>query len=193
VKTAEPRALSAADLVGLLAEPSRRRVFAALILGARTLPEVVAATGLPGSDVAVTLQKLVSGGLVSSDRARARYEAVEGLFKAAMRTEQKISTDRGDGAGSYFRRGRLLTIPGQPDVRGRVLAIVIEAFDFGRAYNEAQVNALCAEWYDDWVSLRRALVDEGLLLRDHRGTYYQRPHRDGSAPELDHPTGVPRN
>jgi hypothetical protein len=158
----------------MLAEPSRRRVFAALILGARTLPDVVAATGLPGSEAAAALQKLVTGGLVSSDKSHARYEAVESLFKAAMRTEQKVSTGRGDGAGSYFRRGRLLTIPGQPDVRERVLAIVIEAFDFGRSYTEAQVNALCAEWYDDWVSLRRALVDQGLLLRGHNGTQYQR-------------------
>jgi hypothetical protein len=42
------------------------------------------------------------------------------------------------------------------------------------AQTEAKVNAICGEWFDDWVSLRRALVDEGLLRRNESGTTYER-------------------
>lgn len=172
--------LSAADLVGLLAEADRRRVFAALILGARTLPEVASAAGLAAGEAAAAVQKLVAGGLVTTDGQRQRYEAVEGAFKSAMRIERKVSSGRGDGAGSYFRRGRLLAIPEEADVRARVLSVIAEAFEPGRSYTEAQVNARCAEWHDDWAGLRRALVDEGHFTRDRGGTLYQRaqPRRD---------------
>lgn len=166
--------LSAADLVGLLAEPDRRRVFAALILGARTLPDVAAAARMPSTETAMALQRLVAGGLVETDGERLRYEVAEDSFKAVMRTERRVASGRGDGAGQYFRRGRLLSIPAEQGVRTRVLGVVIDAFETGRSYTEAQANALCVEWHDDWVTLRRALIDEGLLIRNDSGTRYQR-------------------
>ncbi len=33
------------------------------------------------------------------------------------------------------------------------------------------MNAICGGWLDDWVSLRRALIDEGLLRRDAAAQY----------------------
>ncbi|GAB3467856.1 hypothetical protein GCM10027436_83240 [Actinophytocola sediminis] len=149
-------------------------MFAALVLGARTLPEVIAGSGLAAGEAAAALQKLVSGGMVTTDAGREHYEAVEDVFKAAMRTERRVSAVGGDGAGAYFRRGRLLALPTEATVRARVLGVVVEAFDPDHVYSEARVNALCAEWHDDWVSLRRALVDEGLILRDRGGTGYRR-------------------
>lgn len=173
--------LSAADLVGLLAEPDRRSVFAALVLGARRVPEVVSATGLGRSEAAMALQKLVAGGLASTDAQRDHYEPVAQVFKAAMRTERRVAGSTSDGAGSYFRRGRLLAIPNEAGVRGRVLGLAVDSFDFEPSYNEAQVNAVCAEWHDDWVGLRRALIDEGLLARDRSGARYHRvPSHDES-------------
>ncbi len=44
-------------------------------------------------------------------------------------------------------------------------------------YSEAKANAICGEWFDDWASLRRALVDEGLLRRNESGTTYERVRR----------------
>lgn len=84
------------------------------------------------------------------------------------------SRDGGDGAGAYFRRGRLTAIPGNPEVRARVLPVVADSFKPGEVYSEAKVNALCGEWLDDWATLRRVLVDEGLLRRDHTDTAYER-------------------
>lgn len=58
-------------------------------------------------------------------------------------------------------------------MRGRLLAVVKDAFEPGMTYSEAKVNAICGEWFDDWVSLRRALVDDGLLCRNEFSTTYQ--------------------
>src|SRR3954451_24397969 len=62
------RAVDAATLVGLLADPIRLKVVAAVALGAGTLEEVAAASGLPLKDVALAARRLSRAGLVSRGR-----------------------------------------------------------------------------------------------------------------------------
>ena len=62
-----------------------------------------------------------------------------------------------------------------------LLTSVVFTFEFDRTYSERQVNELIAEWVSrfgtdlgiDHVTLRRYLVDEGLLVRDEFGSTYQ--------------------
>ncbi|MFE7314263.1 DUF2087 domain-containing protein [Streptomyces sp. NPDC057555] len=89
-----------------------------------------------------------------------------------MREEVRLTgRGGGDGAGAYFRKGRLTSIPGNAQVRNRVLSVVADSFEKGVTYPEPKVNAICGGWLDDWVNLRRALVDEGLLRRDAAAQY----------------------
>ena len=53
--------LDAAAIVGLLADDDRRRVVAALTLGARDLSAVTATTGLPPDRVTRALGRLAAG------------------------------------------------------------------------------------------------------------------------------------
>src|SRR3712207_2891976 len=62
------RGVRAATIAGLLADPARLKVVAALALGARTLEEVAEATGLPLKDVALAARRLGRAGLVRRDR-----------------------------------------------------------------------------------------------------------------------------
>lgn len=166
---------SCGDIVGLLAEPARRAAFAALVLGARTVGAVSEQTGLTPKATAGALRRLVDGKVVSEDRATNTYTLVDNAFRRAVQAEVRVAgRSGGDGAGAYFRRGRITTIPGDAEVRARVLAVVVDTFTPGEVYPEARVNALCGEWFDDWVALRRALVDEGLLKRNQAGTAYER-------------------
>src|SRR5881392_523828 len=61
------RGVDAATLVGLLADPTRLKVVAALALGAGTLEEVAEASGLPLKDVALAARRLSRAGLVRRD------------------------------------------------------------------------------------------------------------------------------
>jgi hypothetical protein len=70
-------------LCGLLAEPERLRVFAAVVLGARSPAAVAASTGLPVRTVMAALRRLDQGGLVRS--AEGALVAVEAAFKDAVR------------------------------------------------------------------------------------------------------------
>ncbi|MFF3868118.1 DUF2087 domain-containing protein [Micromonospora sp. NPDC001898] len=166
---------SCGDIVGLLAEPARRAAFAALVLGARTVGSVAEQAGLTRKAAASALRKLVDGGIAAEDRTTHSYAPVEDAFRRAVQAEIRVGgRSGGHGAGAYFRRGRITAVPGDAEIRSRVLAVVVDTFTPGEVYPEARVNALCGEWFDDWVTLRRALVDEGLLKRNHAGTAYER-------------------
>lgn len=166
---------SCRDLVGLLAQTDRRAAYAALALGATSVTDVATRTGLRPPAAAAALQKLTAGGIAAFDAATRAYTLRDDAFRLAVQAEVRLTgRGGGDGAGGYFRRGRLTSIPGNAEVRSRVLAVVKDSFEPGTTYSEAKVNAICGEWLDDWVTLRRALVDEGLLRRNESGTAYER-------------------
>ncbi|WP_267889966.1 DUF2087 domain-containing protein [Streptomyces sp. NRRL WC-3618] len=50
-------------------------------------------------------------------------------------------------------------------------SVVADSFEKDVTYPEPKVNAICGGWLDDWVSPRRALIDEGLLRRDAAAQY----------------------
>lgn len=171
---AEPgeRPPSCRDLVGLLAQNDRRSVYAALVLGATTLEQVAERTGLRPAAAAMALQKLTEGRIARHDPARRTYTLLDDTFRLAVREEVRLTgRGGGDGAGAYFRKGRLTSIPGNAQVRNRVLTVVADSFEQGVTYSESKVNAICGGWFDDWAGLRRALVDEGLLHRDTAARY----------------------
>jgi hypothetical protein len=169
-----------AELVGLLAEPERLRVVAALVLGARTRAEVVAATGLSVRQVAGALQKLQAGGLVD-DQLAVRVE----LFKQAARAAAPVQLAEDLGyadagveqvVARFVRDGRLLSFPAQESKRRLVLEHVAQSFEPGRRYPEREVDAVLRAWTEgggtDHATLRRYLVDHQLLAREG-GEYWR--------------------
>jgi hypothetical protein len=98
-----------------------------------------------------------------------------------MNEQDRCSTAAAAPAGDvedvrrrYFRGGRLRDIPSKRKNRHAVLAAVAERVEHGRAYTEHEVNHILGAVYDDHCVLRRALVDEGLLLRTRSGSEYRR-------------------
>ena len=77
----------------------------------------------------------------------------------------------------FIRDGRLLQMPAKRDKRLLVLDHVAQSFEPGRSYPELEVNETLRHYDDDVATLRRYLVDEAFLTRDHNvywrsgGTY----------------------
>jgi hypothetical protein len=71
---------------------------------------------------------------------------------------------------AFFRNGRLETIPAARDRRRALLLHVASKFEPGRDYDETEVNGILQGVHSDHATLRRYLVDAGLLRRD-RGIY----------------------
>src|SRR3954464_4715760 len=173
------RGVDAATIVGLLADPARLKVVAALALGAGTIGEVANASGLPLKDVALAARRLARAGLVHRDGHALALHAE--TFGAAARAAaeavpppEPLSADPAESAvlASFVRNGRLVSIPAQHTKRLVVLEHLARVFEPGIRYPEREVNALLAVWHPDVAALRRYLVDEGLLTRE-AGVYWR--------------------
>jgi hypothetical protein len=176
VRAALP-SLDAAKLVGLLADDERRRVVAALILGAVDTAAVVEASSLTLARVGRALARLEDAGLVERG-SDGTLVLLEQAFAAAARAAPAgTSGSSGSGApigptdeatlvlGRFVRDGRLVSIPSSHTKRLVVLELLAQEFEPGRRYSESMVNLILGRWHPDTAALRRYLVDEGFLDR----------------------------
>ncbi len=72
----------------------------------------------------------------------------------------------------FLRDGKLESLPAKRSRRLQLLNEVAQAFEPGIRYPEREVNRRLAVMHDDYAALRRYLVDEELLDRDH-GEYWR--------------------
>jgi hypothetical protein len=171
--------VDAATIVGLLADPTRLKVVAALALGAGTIEDVARAADLPLKDVALAARRLARAGLVHRDGHTLllhteRFGAAARAAAEAAPPPEPLSDDPAQDAvlSAFVRNGRLTSIPAQRSKRLVVLDHLVRVFEAGVRYPEREVNALLAVWHPDVAALRRYLVDEGLLTRE-AGVYWR--------------------
>ena len=171
--------MDAATIVGLLADPARLKVVAALALGAKSIEDVARLSGLALKDVALAARRLSRAGLVHRDGHTLalhveRFGAAARAAAEAAPPPEPLSADPAEDAvlSAFVRDGRLVSIPAQHSKRVVVLRHLVRIFEPGVRYPEREVNALLAVWHPDVAALRRYLVDEGLLTRE-AGVYWR--------------------
>ncbi len=167
-------------IVGLLADDERRRVVAAVVLGATSLAAVAEATGLASDRVSRALGRLAEAGVVVDVRGRGL--TVDGaVFQQAARAARarRPNDEHADETGerrqvlqAFVRDGRITSLPAARTKRLVLLDWVVQVFEPGVRYTERQVNELLAARHPDTAMLRRYLVDEGLLDRG-AGEYWR--------------------
>jgi len=185
--TGDADAIDPAVVIGLLAEPSRLRAFAALVLGAKTPGEVAATAGSAVPVVQRALDRLLAGGLVeqtSGERgAPAGYRACEERIAAAARAQargaprqlpgdESLPGDQREILRHFIVDGRLTAIPAARSKRLVVLDYLATRFEPGKVYPERDVNFALGQVHADYAALRRYLVDEGFVER--RDGFYWR-------------------
>ena len=166
----------AATLLGLLADDDRLKVVAALALGATTTAEVRTASGLDARGAGRALARLEDAGLVVAEAGGWLLD-LEPLREAA-RTAAPPAEDYGTDAEtakvlrSFLREGRVVRMPAQRSKRLVLLDHIVQVFEPGERYAENDVNAMLRAFSDDYVTIRRYLVDEDLLSRE-AGVYWR--------------------
>jgi hypothetical protein len=182
-------------LLALLADEGRRRVVAALVLGAATEAEVLHASGLDDAGLRRAVDRLVRGGLVGREGAALvlRAERIDEVVRAASRAARAQRVTPEDlGATpeqvpvlrNFVVDGRLTRIPAARGKRRVVLEFLSMQFEPGRIYPERDVNAMLSAFFPDYAALRRFMVDEELLER-RDGFYW----RSGGPVDLDDGSG----
>ena len=167
----------AATIAGLLADPVRREVLSAIVLGASTREQVTERLdplGRSAADVTKAMERLVSAGLVERNGGGLRLVAE--VFGRAARADatarpgpgpvvDDLPAEQAKVVRAFVRDGRLVSIPAAAGKRRVILELVVQDFEPGRRYSEAMVNLICGRWYADTAALRRYLVDDDLLDR----------------------------
>ncbi|HEY2791252.1 MAG TPA: DUF2087 domain-containing protein [Micromonosporaceae bacterium] len=147
--------------------------FAATVLGARTPSEVASATGLPAREVVRALRRLEDGGLIVSEGGKLTASAA--VFKDAIRgygqpgiPDEPLDPDQAKAAvlRAFIRDGRLVSIPAAHGKRQIILEHIAACFEPGVRYPEAAVDAVLRAWHEDYVSLRRYLIDGDFMSRE---------------------------
>ncbi len=67
---------------------------------------------------------------------------------------------------SFFSYGKLKSIPAQRKKERIVLLEIAKAFEKGKVYTEREVNIIIADYYDDFCTIRRDMIAEGILDRE---------------------------
>ncbi len=173
-------------IVGLLADDDRRRVTAALILGATSLDAIATAADLSTDRVSRALGRLVDGGLVT-DTPGAGLAVEVDVFQQAARaararppsTEHAGESDeRRRVLEAFVRDGRITSLPAGRAKRLIVLDWLVQAFEPGVKYPEREVNEILASAtrrHGDAAPVPRR---RGPARSVGRGVLAQRRHRD---------------
>ena len=168
-----------ADLVRLLADPVRLALIGRAAEGNVSIDGVAAAFDLPKRKVAEALGKLRASGLVTGDLELNR----DGLRKiasslptaesaAAAITEGPWSDEEKRTLRRFFTGTRLNEIPAQSTKRRLVLERLAQEFEPGFRYEERDLNFALQMFHPDYASLRRYMVEEGILTRAD-GVYWR--------------------
>jgi hypothetical protein len=165
-----------ATLSGLLGDEDRLRVVAAIALGARTIDDVATTSELEAEDVRRVLPRLIAAGVVE-DHDGLQIDVA--AFRAAARERPPRQRELPDATPeqalvlkNFVEEGRLKALPVRASQRRIVLEYLADRFQEGITYPEAELNQILERFNDDYASLRRSLVDEGLMTRS--GGRYRR-------------------
>jgi hypothetical protein len=172
---------SPARVLGDLADENRLRVLAAVVLGEPRIAAIAECASLTEEEVARALGHLLSAGIVVQDESGLHVD--KRVFADAARTVSvpRVKPDLGDATPEQAAvlqnfvggDGRVAALPARAAKRKLVLEYVSNRIEPKRDYGEREVNAVLEEVHDDYVTLRRYLVDEGLLERN--AGVYRRP------------------
>jgi len=172
-----------------LSDANRLKIVALLAKEALSVEQLAEMLRLSSSTVSHHLATLSRLGLVNA-RAEGYYSVyqldLEALTRMSQRllAEDTLPTVAADvDVDAYDRKvlsnyllpdGRLKTYPSQRKKQEVVLRHIVQAFDLGRRYSEKEVNQVLSRFSDDTSSLRRDLVDAGLVQRQGGGRDYWR-------------------
>lgn len=182
----EPQAIA---LFKCLADKSRLQILKSLAMEDMYVERLAERLGLTAPTISFHLKKLTDAGAVTSYKTQyyAMYSLRKDVFMTSILDIIKEESDeaalqaqreeqyRRKVLSSFFEYGKLKSIPAQRKKERIVLEELVKSFEFGRMYPEREVNLILADYYDDFCTLRRDLVDEKLLARNKEGYWRVQP------------------
>ena len=162
-----------------LSDMSRLRIVQALTQGEMYTELLAERLDLTPSTVSFHMKKLEEAGLVVSRKEQ--YYTVyslnrevldESLFTVAVsepvqadEQQKREEAYRQKVIDSFFRYGKLLSIPVQRKKKLICYEVIAEKLIPGRVYQEKELNEIISAVHEDYCTIRRDMISEGILSR----------------------------
>lgn len=169
-------------LLKCLADKSRLQILKSLAKEDMYVELLAERLNLTASTVSFHLKKLQDAGCVTSRKSQ--YYTMYSLNKEVFQVRlTDILQEQSDEAAlqaererqyrkkvidTFFEYGKLKAIPAQRKKRRIVLEEIVREFAFDRTYTEREVNIIIADFHDDFCTIRREMIMEGLMARDRQ-------------------------
>jgi DNA-binding HxlR family transcriptional regulator len=172
----------------VLADEKRLQIVGLLARQDYSVEELAAILDLSSATVSHHLRRLVEAGLVEA-RADQHYHVYSLQLQSLHdRAEELLSRDTWEEPAevldleAYDRKvlrdymdadtGQLKSIPHQWKKRQVILRYLLEQFEPGRRYAEREVNEIISRTHEDYATLRREMIDAGMMGRE-REVYWR--------------------
>ena len=165
-----------------LADRSRLQILKSLAQEDMYVERLAERLGLTPPTISFHLKKLADAGAVKSYKTQ--YYTMYALEKSVFMTSiLELIQEKSDDAelqkqrdeayrkkvlDTFFEYGKLKSIPTQKKKERIVLEELVKAFEPNHRYSEREVNIILADYHDDFCTLRRDMIGEKLLARDHQ-------------------------
>ncbi|WP_273788679.1 MULTISPECIES: DUF2087 domain-containing protein [Bartonella] len=140
------------SLISAMTSPTLRAVYAAIILGAKNLSEVLKHVDSDAKNIHKSINRLLNLGLIHNTTEG--FQAEETLWKML---ENKHERNRENLSDRHLETEEMLSK-------------IAQAFQKQKIYSETEVSKICNLFTIDFARLRRTLVERGFLQR-HGGKY----------------------
>lgn len=171
---------NAIALFKCLADKSRLQILKSLMAEEMYVERLAERLNLTSATISFHLKKLEDVGAVKSrkDQYYTMYSINEDVFRASIldilkeKSDEQAQQDEREIAyrkkviDSFFEYGKLKNIPSQRKKERIVLEEIAKSFETGREYTEREVNIIIADYHDDFCTIRRDMISEGILERE---------------------------
>lgn len=171
---------NALKLFKCLSDASRLRIVQSLTRGDMYTELLAERLGLTPSTVSFHMKKLEDAGLVTSRKEQyytvysLRRELLEKTVydltaSAPAQTDEQQKREeayREKVIKAFFEYGRLRSVPVQRRKKLICYQVIAEKFEIGRVYSEKEVNEIISPIWDDYCTVRRDMIGEGIFSRE---------------------------
>lgn len=163
-----------------LADRSRLQILKSLLEEDMYVERLAQRLELTPATVSFHLKKLMDAGAVSSRREQyyTMYSINKEVFQCrildilgekssdAQRQQEREARYRQRVLDSFFEYGRLKSIPAQRKKERICLEEIAKELELGRPYPERELNRVLLRFHQDYCTLRRDMISEGILRRE---------------------------
>ncbi len=170
------------EIMKSLADASRLRVLNILLEKPQYVEELANKLNLAVSTVSFHLKKLEQAGLVFKKKEQyyVVYHIVDEIFNLTLREltsfenldeyiqDERVKNFKEKVIKTFFVNNKLIKLPVQHKKRMIVLHELLKLFKIEQKYSEEEVNDIIKKYNDDYCTIRRLLIEEKLMFRDHQ-------------------------